>query len=122
MATHPRAAAYSIASVVAPSSSSNMRHSCGRPPVELNRARTNCRARDSVALGIAWRRILRPEQILDFVLKHALLVIEQVAQGIVDRQHRDRHVPHRGTMLVGQPIENLADVAFCLGAVFFKLG
>ena len=25
-------------------------------------------------------------------------------------------------MLLGQPIENLADVAFCLGAVLFELG
>jgi hypothetical protein len=53
MATHPRAAAYSIASVVAPSSSSNLRHLSGRPPVELNNACTNCTARDSVSLSMA---------------------------------------------------------------------
>ena len=52
MATHPRAAANSIASVVAPSSSSSRRHSWGRPPVDWNRARTRSRARASVSLAI----------------------------------------------------------------------
>jgi hypothetical protein len=40
-------------------------------------------------------------QILDFVLKHALLVVEQVAQRVVDRKHRRRHISHRGAVLVG---------------------
>jgi hypothetical protein len=56
------------------------------------------------------------------VQEHALLVIKQVAQRIVDRKHRRRHIPNRGAMLFGQPIENLADIAFCLGAVLFELG
>ena len=54
--------------------------------------------------------------------EHALLVIKQVAQRIVDRKHRRRHIPHSRAMLLGQPIENLANVAFCLGAVLFELG
>ena len=55
-------------------------------------------------------------------MEHSLLVIEQVAQRIVDRQHRRRHIPYRRAMLLGQPIENLSNVAFGLKAVLFELG
>ena len=61
-------------------------------------------------------------QSLDFVLKHSLLVIKQVTQRIVDREHRHRHIAHRRAVLLGQLVENLANVAFCLGAVLFELG
>jgi len=56
------------------------------------------------------------------VLKHSLLVIEQVTQGVVDRQHGRLNISRRRAVLLGQPIENLANVAFCLGAVLFELG
>ena len=51
--THPRAAANSTASAVAPSRCSIMRHCIGRPSGASLSARTNCTARDSVSLGMA---------------------------------------------------------------------
>jgi len=37
-------------------------------------------------------------------------------------KHRHLHIPHRRAMLLGQPIETLANVAFGLSAVLFELG
>ena len=56
------------------------------------------------------------------MLKHALLVIEEVAQRVVNRAHGNRHIARRRAMLLGKPIQNLANVAFCLGPVLFEFG
>jgi hypothetical protein len=49
----PRATANWIASAVAASSFSNIRHCCGRPSDDSYRARTRCRVRASDSLGVA---------------------------------------------------------------------
>jgi len=47
--THPRLTAKTIASAVIPGNSSNMRHCRGKPSVESYKARTSCKASDSVS-------------------------------------------------------------------------
>jgi|SRR5580704_2863072 hypothetical protein len=57
---HPRATANTMASVVAPSNSSNMRHCCGRPSVASYKARVQ-----GLEFGLArhWSRLARPPSI-----------------------------------------------------------
>jgi hypothetical protein len=57
---HPRATANTMASVVAPSNSSNLRHCCGRPSVASYKARVQ-----GLEFGLArhWSRLARPPSI-----------------------------------------------------------
>jgi hypothetical protein len=56
------------------------------------------------------------------MLQGALLIVEKVAQRIVDRPHGDRDVPCRGAVRFGQPLQDLSYLDPRLRPVLFELG